>query len=98
PFHRNVIVMGPLASRNLVSDARLIDAALNGEGDQLFVPLGARSAAIDLRKKPALVVIGIGIHARKCADPATSGPSAGALAVRDRDALAAFNQRQHFPS
>src|SRR5262249_26280164 len=91
----HVHVEATLAVRALVGDLRLMDPARDRVADQLLVTLAARPAVIELRLPPALLVEAVGIDAREGADPARGRPGARALAVRDRDALAAFHQRQH---
>src|SRR5208282_1626224 len=46
----------------------------------------------------AILVIGVGIHARERTDTPRRGPSARAFAVGYGDALAALDDRQHLPA
>src|SRR5689334_13663947 len=80
----------------LMRDARLMDAAGDGPRDQLLVPLAPCAAVIDLFHRLALRIAAVGIDAGESADAAGRRPSAGALAVGHRDALAALDERQHF--
>src|SRR5262249_1522420 len=52
----------------LISNASLMDAAADRECDQLLVTLAARASVIDLRDQVAVLVVGIGVDARKGTD------------------------------
>src|SRR5690606_40973783 len=86
------------AVRGLMRDPRLMNAAPDREGNELLMPLAAGLAVIDLRDEVAVFVAGIGVDARKGANPPGSRPGARALAVGDRDALPALDRKQHFAS
>src|SRR5690606_13722215 len=66
---QHVHVDAALPAGQVVGDARLADAALNGEGDQLLMALAAGLAVIDLLDQAAVIVIGVGVDAREGADP-----------------------------
>src|SRR4029077_14539071 len=83
-----------LAAGDLMGDAGLIDAALDRIGDELLMALAPGLAVIGLLDELAVLVEGIGIDAGEGADSAARGPGARALAVGDRDALAALDQRE----
>ena len=70
----------------------------NGVADQLLVVLAPRAAVIGLRNGSAVRAKAVGVDARERADAAAGGPGARAFAVRHRNALAAFDQRQHLAS
>src|SRR5438067_7912015 len=59
------------------------------------MPFTAGAAVIELRDQLALVVVAVGIDAGERADAARGRPGARALAVRDRNALAALDERPH---
>src|SRR6266850_3069097 len=82
----------------LVRDARLLDPAGDRVGDQLFVPLASRPSVIDLRYRLTGLVIAVGIDPGERTDAAGCRPSAGALAIRHRNPLAAFDEREHLAS
>src|ERR1700730_2271596 len=84
--------------RPLVSNACLVDPAGDRIGDELFVPLAPRPSMIDLRNRLTGLGKTVGIDPGKRADAAGRSPGAGALAIRHRDALAAFHERQHLAS
>ena len=88
--------MRPLPLAHFIGLLRLGNAALNGIGDQFFMPVAARFALIDLRDEIAVLVIAVGIDAGKSADAAGRSPGAGAFAVGHGNAFAALNERQHF--
>ena len=92
---QDVHVDAAVAARNLVSQARLGDAAVDGVGDQLLVAIASGTATINLRNDLALVVERIGVDAGEGPDTAGGGKGAGAAPVGNRDALAAFDDRQH---
>ncbi len=92
---QHVHVDAAFAVAALIGDAGLLDAAGDRIGNQLFVPLAPGAAAIKLRDQLALRAIAVGVDPREGADPAGRRPGARAFAVRHRDALAAFDQRQH---
>src|SRR5262249_33280731 len=83
-----------LAAGDLMGDAGLVDPALDRVGDQLLMALAPGLPAILLQDQPPLLVKGIGIDAGEGADPPALRPGARALAVGDRDALAALDQRK----
>src|SRR5581483_496358 len=92
---QHVHVDAALAVGALMGDARLLDAAGNRVRDQLLMALAPGTALVDLRNALAGLAVAVGVDAGERADPARGGPRARALAVRNRDALAAFHQRQH---
>ena len=73
---------------------RLVERALDRVGDQLVVALAPRLAAVDLPDDLTVLVEMVGVDARERAHAPGRGPSAGAFAVRDRNALAAFDDGQ----
>src|ERR1700738_1813741 len=79
-------------------DARLLDAAGDRVGDQLFVPFAAGPSVIDLRNRLTGLGVAVGIDPGERTDTAGCRPSAGALAIRHRNPLAAFDERQHLSS
>src|SRR5439155_20535932 len=91
---QHIHVDAALAVRALMRDARLLNAAGDRIGDQLLVPLAPGTPRIELRDQFAAFVVAVGVDPGERADPARGGPSAGTLAIGDRDALAAFDQRQ----
>src|SRR6266567_2318528 len=92
---QHIHVNDAFAIRALVGDARLLNAAGDGVGHQLLVALAPGAAEIKLRDWLAGLVVAVGVDAGERADPARGGPGARTLAVRDRNALAAFDKRQH---
>src|SRR5262249_31052030 len=70
-------------------------AAGDGVGDQLFVPFAPGTAVVDLRDRLAEPVKAVGVDPGEGADSAGGRPGARALAVRHRNALTAFDQRQY---
>ena len=91
---QHVHVDAALAVRALMRDPRLLDAAGDRIGDQLLMPLAPGAPGIELRDQFAGLVVAVGVDPGEGADPAGGRPGARALAIRDRDALAAFDQRQ----
>ena len=91
---QNVHVDAAFAVAAFMGDAGLLDAAGDRIGDQLFVPLAPGASVIDLGDQPTVVAITVGIDPGERADTAGCRPRPGALAVRHRDALAAFDERQ----
>src|SRR5438105_632123 len=79
----------------LVRDARLLDPAGDRVGDQLFMPLASSPAVIDLRDRLTPFGVAVGIDPGERTDAAGCRPSAGTLAVRHRNPLAAFDEGQH---
>src|SRR6185437_7317075 len=92
---QHVHMYAAAATAALIGDARLLDAAGDRKGDQLLMPLAPRAAVIDLRDAAAIGIIGIGVDAGERADAAAGRPGTRALAVRNRDAFAALDERQH---
>ena len=92
---QNIHVDAALPVRALVGDAGLLDPAGDCVGDKFLMPLAAGAAEINLRDQLSRLVVAVGIHARECADTARGGPGARAFAIRDRDALAALDERQY---
>src|SRR5579875_1667234 len=78
----------------LISDAGLMDAAGDRVGDQLLVSLAPGAAVIDLPDKLAAFGVAVGVDPGERADPAGGGPGARAFPIRNRDALAALDERQ----
>src|SRR5690349_8541932 len=93
-FPQHIHVDAALAIRALIGDAGLLDAAGNRVGDELLMSLAPGAAVIDLRDQLAVLVVAVGVDAGEGADPARGGPGPRTLAIRDRDALAAFDERQ----
>ena len=90
---QDVHVDRAVARRCFVSDARLSDAALNAVDDQFFVAFAPGAAFVGDRREIAVFVVGVGVDAGERADAAARSPSARRFAVRDSDALTAFDQR-----
>jgi hypothetical protein len=67
---------------------------LDRVGDELFVALTSGAATVDDGDERAILVEGVGIDSGERTDAAARRPGARRFAVRDRDALAAFYQRQ----
>src|SRR5690348_12619155 len=88
---QDVHVQAAVAGGTLVCDLRLVDAAGDGVTHQLLVALAPRLAVIDLGNGAAVRVLRIGVDAGEGADAARTRPGARAFAVRNRDALAAFD-------
>src|SRR5713101_3854821 len=69
------------AVRPLMGDARLLDTAGDGVGDQLLVALAPGSAEIELWDRLSRLIVAVGVDAGEGADPARGGPGARTLAV-----------------
>ena len=90
---QHVHVQPALAAAHVVGDARLADRRLDRVADQLLVALQPGLAAVDQRHQLAALVDIVAVDAGEGADAAGRRPGAAAEPVRDRDALAAFDQR-----
>ncbi len=92
---QHVHVDAAFAVAALVCDTRLLDAAGDRIGDEFLVPLAPGASVIKLRDQLACFAVAVGIDPGEGADAPGCGPGTRALAVRHRDALAAFDERQH---
>ena len=72
-FPQNVHVDAAFASGNIVGDAGLVDAALDGKTDQLVVAFAAGFPLVDLGNQVALIIVVVRIDTRKSADATSSG-------------------------
>ena len=97
-FPQHVDVNAALAIRHFVGDARLGQTAADGVIDQLFVAFPPGSAVIDHRHQITVFIKRVGIDAGKRGDAASRRPGARTGSVGYRDALAAFDKRQDFPT
>ena len=79
----------------VVGAARLDQGAVNGVGDQFLVPVPPGAAVVELRNRSSRFIVAVGVHRAERADAAAGCPVPGGNAVRDRHALAAFNQRKN---
>src|SRR5215469_11796822 len=80
----------------LMGDARLLNPPRDGIGHEFFMSLAPCSSMIDLGDRLAGFGVAVRVDPGECANAAGGGPGPGAFAVRHRDALAAFDQREYF--
>ncbi len=93
-FPQDVGVDTALAARDLVRNAGLRNAATNGVVHKLLMPFPAGAAVVDLRNRATLLVIAVRIDNGDRARTPCSSPCPGRCTRGNRNALAAFYQRQ----
>jgi len=93
---QHVHVQTALAAGQIVGDAGLGDGALDAEGDQFPMTLGAGLAAVGHGDQLAVLVVSVGIDAREGGDTAGGSPGARAFTIGDVDALATLDDGKDF--
>ena len=92
---QHIHVDAALPVRALVGDAGLLDPASDRVRHQFLMPLAAGPAEIDLRDRLSRLVVAVGVDPGERADPTRGSPCARAFAVRDRNPLAALDERPY---
>src|SRR5206468_2232373 len=94
-FPQDIHVDATAAVGALIGHARLLDAPRYRVGDQLLMALAPGASVVELRDQLARLVVAVGVDPGKRADPVGGGPGSRAFAIRNRDALATLDKRQH---
>src|SRR6516165_6456459 len=79
----------------LVGYTRLLYPSGDRIGNEFFMSLASRSSVVDLRDRLAGLGVAVGVDPGESADATSGGPGSRAFAIRHRDALAPFDERQH---